>query len=70
MKTTWKTRTAVAFTAAGVLTVGWATTVQAAPTPSPVPTPAATTATADATWSVPEKVDSCLGCEFKYVSVA
>ena len=30
MKTTWKTRTAVAFTAAGVLTVGWATTVQAA----------------------------------------
>ena len=21
-------------------------------------------------WSVPEKVDSCLGCEFKYVSVA
>ena len=49
MKTTWKTRTAVAFTAAGVLTVGWATTVQAAPTPSPVPTPAATTATADAT---------------------
>ena len=22
------------------------------------------------TWSVPDKVDSCLGCEFKYVSVA
>ena len=21
-------------------------------------------------WSVPDKVDSCLGCEFKYVSVA
>ena len=21
-------------------------------------------------WSVPEKVDGCLGCEFKYVSVA
>lgn len=37
MKTTWKTRTAVAFTAAGVLTVGWATTVQAAPHPEPRP---------------------------------
>ena len=23
-----------------------------------------------AEWSVPDKVDSCLGCEFKYVSVA
>ncbi|BEH02794.1 hypothetical protein brsh051_20750 [Brooklawnia propionicigenes] len=25
---------------------------------------------ADGEWSVPDKVDSCLGCEFKYVSVA
>lgn len=24
----------------------------------------------EAAWSVPDKVDSCLGCEFKYVSVA
>lgn len=47
MKTTWKTRTALGLATAGLLTVGWATTVYAAPTPTPTPTPTAT-ATADA----------------------
>lgn len=48
MKTTWKSRTALGLATAGLLTVGWATTVQAAPTPPPTPNPIAT-ATADAT---------------------
>lgn len=48
MKTNWKTRTALGLATAGLLTVGWATTVQAAPSPTPTPTPT-TTVTADAT---------------------
>ena len=48
MKTTWKTRTALGLATAGLLTVGWTTTVYAAPTPTPTPT---TTATADTTLS-------------------
>ena len=42
MKTTWKTRTALGLATAGLLTVGWTTTVYAAPTPTPTPTAAAT----------------------------
>ena len=50
MKTTWKTRTALGLATAGLLTVGWGTTVYAAPTPTPSPSPTATaTASADAT---------------------
>ena len=48
MKTTWKTRTALGLATAGLLTVGWTTTVYAAPTPTPTPT---ATATADTTLS-------------------
>jgi hypothetical protein len=48
MKTTWKTRTALGLATAGLLTLGWTTTVHAAPIPTPTPT-AAATATADAT---------------------
>jgi hypothetical protein len=46
MIATWKTRTALGIVTAGLLTLGWATTVHAAPTPTPTPT---ATATADAT---------------------
>ena len=42
MKTTWKTRTALGLATAGLLTVGWTTTVYAAPTPTPTPSPVAT----------------------------
>ncbi len=54
MKTTWKTRTALGLATAGLLTVGWGTTVYAAPTPTPTPSPTASptataTASADAT---------------------
>ena len=50
MKTTWKTRTALGLATVGLLTVGWSTTVYAAPTPTPTPTPSLTaTVTADAT---------------------
>jgi hypothetical protein len=48
MKTTWKTRTALGLATAGLLTVGWATTVYAAPTPTPTPSPTVTVV-ADAT---------------------
>ena len=48
MKTTWKSRTALGLATAGLLTVGWTTTVYAAPTPTPTPT---ATATADTTLS-------------------
>ena len=47
MKTNWKTRTALGLATAGLLSVGWSTTVQAAPIPTPTPT-ATVTATADA----------------------
>jgi hypothetical protein len=46
MKTNWKSRTALGLATAGLLTVGWATTVQAAPNPTPTPR---VTVTADAT---------------------
>ncbi|HEY3545450.1 MAG TPA: DUF2202 domain-containing protein [Propionicimonas sp.] len=45
MKTTWKTRTALGLATAGLLTVGWTTTVYAAPTPTPTPTATADDAT-------------------------
>lgn len=45
MKTTWRTRTALGLATAGLLSVGWATTVYATPTPPPSPS---ATATADA----------------------
>jgi hypothetical protein len=48
MKTTWRTRTALGLATAGLLTVGWTTTVYAAPPPTPTPT---TTATTDSTLS-------------------
>ncbi|HEY3408485.1 MAG TPA: DUF2202 domain-containing protein [Propionicimonas sp.] len=48
MKTTWRSRTALGLATAGLLTLGWTTTVYAAPTPTPTPTAAAT---ADATLS-------------------
>lgn len=48
MKTNWKTRTALGLATAGLLTIGWSTTVQAAPIPTPTPSPTATLA-ADAT---------------------
>jgi len=48
MKTTWKSRTALGLATAGLLTVGWTTTVYAAPTPMPTPT---ATAAADSTLS-------------------
>lgn len=50
MKTTWKTRTVLGLATAGLLTVGWSTTVYAAPTPAPTPSPStAATVTTDAT---------------------
>ncbi|MGV8909033.1 MAG: DUF2202 domain-containing protein [Propionicimonas sp.] len=50
MKTNWKTRTALGLATAGLLTIGWTTTVQAAPTPTPTPSPSSTAAVAaDAT---------------------
>ena len=53
MKTNWKTHTALGLATAGLLTIGWTTTVQAAPTstptPSPSPSPSPTVAVADAT---------------------
>ena len=50
MKTNWKTRTALGLATAGLLTIGWTTTVQAAPTPTPTPSPSSTVAVAaDAT---------------------
>ena len=46
MKTTWKTRTALGLATAGLLTVGWSTTVHAAPNPTPTPTATVTADTA------------------------
>ncbi len=42
MKTKWKARTAIGLATAALLTIGWTTTVQAAPSPTPTPSPAAT----------------------------
>lgn len=42
MKTTWKIRAALGLATAGLVSLGWATTVHAAPTPTPSPTASAT----------------------------